>query len=493
MTDASPRYGAADTVYPVAFQPEASPARIHLALTLAGIAWNPPDRDRLTVLDIGCGRGLTASLLAAANPGWEVIGLDLQPAHIAEAREFAAEAGLSNLRFLEADLAEFDAALLPELDLAICYGVWSWVADEVRQGIVQLLRRRLRPGGVVLMGYNALPAQADLIVLQRLLQDAAGAVAGTAAERGALALAALETLRDAGSPYLPAPAVLDAIIAKARRVPGYMAHEWLSGCWRPVFAADLARDLAPAGLEPAGPVRPASGRAELQLRPAQQAALAALPPGMDREFALDLFLDRRFRTDLFVRGRRPAPAGEIARIRFALAADPGHARVALRTGAGMASLTPAQQEAILGALLAGPRPVGELAALPAAAGLSAAEIALLLAESFAAHPLWRDPGAGDAAARRCNAAILRRFGAEARMLEATLAAACPALGGGLALSPGALALVVALQAGVPAAPAALVARLAPHLDDPEARAAMAEEIGRTLAERLGAWRGLGLV
>ena len=70
MTDARARYGAAHLRYIAAYQESASPARLHLALALADTAWNPPDRDRLTVLDIGCGRGLTACLLAAANPGW---------------------------------------------------------------------------------------------------------------------------------------------------------------------------------------------------------------------------------------------------------------------------------------------------------------------------------------------------------------------------------------------------------------------------------------
>lgn len=493
MTDATARYAAADTLYPIAFQPETSPARIHLALAMAGVAWNPPDRDRLTILDIGCGRGLTACLLAAANPGWEVIGLDLQPAHIAEAREIAAEAGLANIRFIEADLAEFDPATLPGIDLVICYGLWTWVPDAVRRAVVGLLAARLKPGGVVLMGYNALPAQQDLILLQRVLEEAARGMPGTAAERGAAAVATLAALHEAGTPYLPAPAILDQIIAKARAVPGYMAHEWLSGFWRPVFHAELARDLAGAGLEYGASARMAAGRAELQLRPKEQAALAALPRGMDPETALDLFLDRRFRTDLFVRGRRPAPPGEVARIPFALATDPAGARISIRTRVGEATLPPGQQRILLDALAGGPRRAGDLAALPGLDDLSAEDVALMLADSFVAQPLWRPPGGGDAPARRCNATVLHRFGAEGRALAATLGAAVPAIGSAIPLSAGALALLVAMQDGIPAEPEALAAAIAPGSAGTEARAAIMAQIAATLAERLGAWRGLGLV
>ena len=67
-------------------------------------------REGLTVLDLGCGRGVAALALAAANPSWTVIGIDSMPAHVSEAREIAAEAGLDNLRFLEADIGAIDAA-----------------------------------------------------------------------------------------------------------------------------------------------------------------------------------------------------------------------------------------------------------------------------------------------------------------------------------------------------------------------------------------------
>ena len=147
------------------------------------------------MLDIGCGRGLTVCLLAAANPGWEVIGLDLQPVHVAEAREIAAEAGLDNARFIEADLAELDEAAQPRpaargrhrhlqrrLDLG---------ADPVRQGIVALLKARLAPGGLLLMGYNALPGFADCIAMQRFLMEAARGVPGGDAEKARAAFAVL--------------------------------------------------------------------------------------------------------------------------------------------------------------------------------------------------------------------------------------------------------------------------------------------------------------
>jgi SAM-dependent methyltransferase len=497
MSGAKSRYGAADVAYAVAFQPETAPPRLQVALAIADTFWRPADRERLTVLDIGCGRGLTACLLAAANPDWDVIGLDLQPVHIAEAREVAAEAGIANARFIEADLAEFDAEsaarLLPEVDVVICYGVWTWVPDAVREGILRLLKSRVKPGGVVYMGYNALPGFSDCIVLQRVLEEAARDVTGSAAERGAHALAALEALRAAGARYLPPAPLLDHIIAIARRNPAYMVHEWLTAFWRPVFHADLARDLARAGLDYGGSARPEQSVAEFNLDSTKRAAIAAAPPGFSAETLADTFVERRFRADIFVRGRRRGGHALLADLPLVMASDPAAANIQLRTRAANATLLPAQSAAIIDRLATGPATIGELAALPETRDLSSVELALLLVQSGFAHPLWRDPAAGAARARaaRCNSVVLRRFGDESASINAPLGAVVPALGTGFAMAPSDLAVLVALQHGAAPDPAAIAARLVGVGDGPEAIAQAEAAVASLLARRLSAWRMMG--
>ncbi len=484
MTDARARYAAAHLRYVAAYQETASPARLHLALALADTAWNPPDRDRLTVLDIGCGRGLTACLLAAANPGWDVIGLDLQPVHVAEAEEVAAEAGLANARFIEADLAELDAAawarLLPPVDIVICHGVWTWVPDAVREGIVRLLRGRLAPGGLVLIGYNALPGYADCIALQRLLFEASRCAPGGEAGQAAAGLALLEQLRDMGCPYLPRRGVLAQIIATAREAPAYMAHEWFTPFWRPVFHADLARDLAAAGLDYGGSARPAVSEPALQLRPGQRAAVAGLVPPLDPETARDVFLERRFRSDIFVRGRQPGGRRRLDEVIFARTEAPTETRIEATTQQGPVVLDGPPAEAILATLAAGPARLGELAVR---SGLSAGEIALLLLDSRLAAPVWR-PARPDASATaraaRCNAVVLRRFGGEALAGPRPLGAVVPALGGAVGISAAGLAILVALQSGLPADAGVLAA----HLRRP------VEEIAALLARHGDAWRDI---
>ena len=53
----------------------------------------------------------------------------------------AAEAGIANAQFIEADLAELAAGErapdIPESDVVAAHGIWSWVGDGGAAGIVR--------------------------------------------------------------------------------------------------------------------------------------------------------------------------------------------------------------------------------------------------------------------------------------------------------------------------------------------------------------------
>ena len=500
MSDAKSRYGAADVRYVSALQPEASPARLRYALAVADTHWAPEDPDRLTVLDIGCGRGVTATMLAAANPGWDVIGLDLQPAHVDEARELARLAGLTNARFIEADLAELDEAacarLLPEVDIVICYGVWTWVPDIVREGILRLLRSRVKAGGLVLVGYNAMPGFGDSIVMQRLIEEFARDAHGTPEERGAAAFAAINALREAGAAYLPDPRNFEHLLNAARRAPTYMVHEWMTSFWRPAFHADVVRDMTRARLDFGGCANPGRSLPSLQMTREQRDALNEAPPGPSRETLADMFLARRFRTDIFVRGRRGGGRRRLPDMRVTLNYSPGAAEMNVQTKQGTASLPDDQIAALAAALADGPRTLGELAALPEVAELSTVDLAIMLIDGGMVQPLWRDvppPGPQTVTARRTAAALLEIFKADGAGASGVLGAPVPALGSGIVASPSDLAVIVELQNGAPADPDLLTQRLV----DPDSTSEIVEQgreaIATMLTRRLAAWRMMGVI
>ena len=101
---------------------------------------NPGER----VLDVGCGFGDTACMLAErVGPSGEVVGMDCCDAFLAYGREEAADRGLANLRFVEADIEAhpFEG----DFDMAFSRFGTMFFLNPV--AAMRNIRRALRPGG----------------------------------------------------------------------------------------------------------------------------------------------------------------------------------------------------------------------------------------------------------------------------------------------------------------------------------------------------------
>jgi 2-polyprenyl-3-methyl-5-hydroxy-6-metoxy-1,4-benzoquinol methylase len=99
------------------------------------------------ILDAGCGTGRVGGHLAAA--GHDVVGVDLDPELIAEAR--ALHPGVT---WLVGDLSELDVP--GPFDVVVCAGnVMTFVAPSTRGAILTRFRERLGDGGRVVVGFGA--------------------------------------------------------------------------------------------------------------------------------------------------------------------------------------------------------------------------------------------------------------------------------------------------------------------------------------------------
>jgi predicted O-methyltransferase YrrM len=281
------------------------PRHLATVATLFGLA--PPDVAACRVLEVGCSDGANLLPMAAALPSARFVGCDLSGSAIADARRAAQELGLSNITFLQRDLATLTDD--PEtFDYIIAHGVYSWVPAAVREALLSLAAHRLSRNGVLFVSYNVYPGchvreaawqmlhyHVDRIADPRAQLDAARAFAALLAEPGIT-----QTDTDA--------VVREEFRRLAAQTDSALYHDDLAVPNDPVYFHEFAAHLNRHGL---------TFVAESKLSMMTAAGLAPrmqqFVSGMDRlarEQYLDFARMRRFRQSLACRADAVASGGD---------------------------------------------------------------------------------------------------------------------------------------------------------------------------------------
>jgi SAM-dependent methyltransferase len=492
-----------DVSYLAQYYNEQSPHHLAAACLVAG--YEPGfsgEAPGLHYLELGCGRGANALVLAAANPGWRVTAIDFTPAAIAEARRLAAAARLDNITFIEADLADFAdtpaAAALGEVDVASMHGVWSWVPDNVRAGIVRLLAARLRSGGLLHVSYNVLPGLQGALGMQRLIRGAGMMQAGRSDRQAMAGWQVVRDLAGAEAMHLRTPVVTELLAKLEKAPPEYLAHEFMNGSWVPCFQADVAAALSDAKLDLVASARLPENFLGLMLTAPQIAVLDRFEDPALRELIKDICIDRALRHDVYVRGAqrlsRGAQEAALRGVTVALTVAPERFAYHLEMPAGHATLAEGFYRPAVQALAERPHAVGDLVGLPGQDGRNdnPAEVLAMLAGTSQAA-LLAHPGLAPApATQRLNAVLARQI-VRLDGLNRPAVMASGRMGGGLVCRAVELFLVERIAAaGGTLDPGVWAIELAPELPVEELNS-LREMLQQVFSERHRIWRAVGLI
>jgi SAM-dependent methyltransferase len=449
--------------------------------------------------DIGCGQGITALVAAAANPGWQVTGLDFNPGHIAGARALARAAGIGNVAFLEADLRDFDGSGLAPFDAVSMHGVWSWVDATVQDGILRLLNEKLVAGGLLHVSYNLLTGWQGALGLQRLVREAGLRLASRSDKQAAAGFGVAKALGETGGrvSFLPRGGI-DVLGMTGRANAAYLAHEMMNAQWKPLLHIDVAARLAEAKLEFAGSARLINNFPQLMLAQGQREILAKFDdPGMAELFK-DICQPNLLRNDVFVRGAQKIEPGLrdalLGEITLAVMGGPAEWKFEFEAGDGKAQMAEGYYRPIFERLTQGPASVAELLALPGLQGRRD-NPSELIGVAVGTEQVMVQPNPGVAMDERCmrlNLVLLQRQ-LEAGMRNAPVTMAVPALGSGMSL-PFFEGAVIHELAAQPESqePEALVARMG-VAQGPEDRAKLAVRIAEFFRDDAPLLRHLGLM
>jgi SAM-dependent methyltransferase len=370
----SPEY-VTDVTYIRNFVDDLAPPRLRLAAALNG--FSPPPADTFAYCELGCGNGDTLATLAAAHPRAELVGVDVNPEHTAFAAGLASRGELGNVRFIADDLEDLDARTeLPDFDYVGAHGVLSWVGPAKRRALVALAARKLKPGGLLTVSYNALPGWAAIEPLRRLLLDTASGAAGNSLDRARHGLAAARLLAEAGAEYfITNPAARTMLETASRAGLAYVAHEYFHAHWSPMYFADVAREMAAAGLYFIGALPPYLNYKDLAVPPAVAKVLAGVDNRIVLESMRDFATNEFFRRDVYVKGQVPcSPATTHAYFEETPFGAPGGIKREVRLPHYTLQFAGPIFDALVPLLVASSSTVAELARRPELAPYGAAKI-----------------------------------------------------------------------------------------------------------------------
>lgn len=293
------------------FSNDLSPALLRVAVALSG--YSPPPADDFDYCEVGCGNGDNCVTLAAASPGSRFVGIDLGAEHIAFANKLALKGGVTNAAFLERDFEALRDDDLPQFDYICAHGLVSWVSTAKRRAFFDFCARKLKPGGLVYVAYNALPGWAGLSPLRRLIQDGAASAEGDLLQKAARGLALAKLLCDSGSAYFESNPTAKAMVETMSKAGlPYVVHEYLQPHWHPMYFADIAREMSDRGLSFASELPLHLNYRNLTLGPVLVELTNGVTDRLVFESLKDFALNELFRRDLFVKQSAPR-SDEIAR------------------------------------------------------------------------------------------------------------------------------------------------------------------------------------
>lgn len=308
-SDANP-YDA--VAYPSVIFRQSHPERLASVARLHGL--DPPSIDTARVLEVGGGDGLQTIALAAAYPRGKFVNFDLAVDPVARGRRWTEAAGLTNVRHLVLDILDAPEELDDQFDYIVAHGIYAWVPDAVRAGVMRLLGRLLSPGGVAFVSYNALPGGYARLALRDLLLHELAAI-DDPIDRLAGARRLLTRFAPAQADDSPIVGAMrrEAAAALTRR-EHQLFHDELNPYYAPQRLSDVVAAANANGLRYLGEV--GRGSREWGFVPPDRGDVsdAALVRALQ---AHDLRSGRAFRTSLFVRDGQPVSRT----LRYEAAAD----------------------------------------------------------------------------------------------------------------------------------------------------------------------------
>jgi len=289
--------------YLYGYYSELSPVRLKLALLSKGIQHSVSDSPNY--LELGFGQGLSLNINAAVTSG-KFYGTDFNPGQAAHAIDLSAASG-KDIKIFDDSFEELaKRSDLPQFDIIALHGIWSWVSDESRSAIIDIVSRKLKTGGILYISYNVTPGWSPSVPLRHLMSEyAKRSATGGILSRVEQSIAFVDNVMNSNAAYFMAnPALKDRLQQIKKLDKSYIAHEYFNSFWDPMPFSKVADMLDSAKLTFGASANILDNIEAISVPEMAQDTLNQITDPILRETTKDYFINQQFRRDIFVKGPR---------------------------------------------------------------------------------------------------------------------------------------------------------------------------------------------
>ncbi|PQL57940.1 methyltransferase regulatory domain-containing protein [Veillonella infantium] len=146
--------------------PFTTPAYLEAYGTLVGL--NTPPAKTARVLELGATYGGNIISQAVHNPEATFVGIELSQDQVEKGNKIISDAKLDNVSLIQGDIMNFDETL-GTFDYIIAHGFYSWISDEMKDKLLDIISKHLADNGIAYVSYNTYPGWHTMEEVRQLM------------------------------------------------------------------------------------------------------------------------------------------------------------------------------------------------------------------------------------------------------------------------------------------------------------------------------------
>ena len=108
------------------------------------------------------------SFPSSHNPEATFVGIELSQDQVEKGNKIIGDAKLDNVSLVQGDILNFDESM-GTFDYIIAHGFYSWISDEMKDKLLDIISNHLADNGIAYVSYNTYPGWHTMEEVRQLM------------------------------------------------------------------------------------------------------------------------------------------------------------------------------------------------------------------------------------------------------------------------------------------------------------------------------------